>query len=70
MRPATPPAQGAAADEVVPLEQSEWLLEAYRKAGVEAELVVIKDNGHGGPGFATPELRTKMQAFFDKHLKK
>lgn len=57
-------------DKLVPLEQSEFLLEALQKAGVECELLVVKDNAHGGPGFDTPEMRAKIQSFFDKHLKK
>jgi dipeptidyl aminopeptidase/acylaminoacyl peptidase len=55
---------------LVPLGQSELLLDALKKAGVEAELVVIKGGGHGGPGFATPENQEKIAKFFDKHLKK
>ena len=58
------------ADPLVPLGQSEILLEALKKAGVEAELVVIKGNGHGGPGFGTPEMQDKIAKFFDMHLKK
>lgn len=58
------------ADPLVPLGQSEILLDALKKAGVEAELVVIKGGGHGGAGFGTPEMSAKVAAFFDKHLKK
>jgi acetyl esterase/lipase len=57
-------------DPLVPLSQSEILLDALKKAGVEAELIVIKDGGHGGPGFAARENQDKIAAFFDKHLKK
>jgi acetyl esterase/lipase len=56
-------------DKLVPLEQSEILADALSKAGVEAKLQVIKDNGHGGPGFTTPESRKMIEEFFDKHLK-
>lgn len=58
------------ADPLVPLGQSEILLDALKKAGVEAELVVIKGGGHGGPGFDAAPRREKIAAFFDKHLKK
>ena len=58
------------ADPLVPLGQSEILLEALKKAGVAAELVVIKGGGHGGKGFATPENQEKIAKFFAKHLKK
>jgi acetyl esterase/lipase len=57
-------------DPLVPLGQSELLLDALKKAKVEAELVVIKNGGHGGAGFATRENVDKIAAFFDKHLKK
>ena len=55
---------------LVPLGQSEILLDALKRAEVEAELVVIKDGGHGGAGFATRENQDKIAAFFDRHLKK
>jgi acetyl esterase/lipase len=58
------------ADPLVPLGQSEILLDALKKAGVPAELVVIKGGGHGGAGFATPENREKIEAFFARHLRK
>jgi acetyl esterase/lipase len=57
-------------DPLVPLAQSEILLEALKKAEVPAELVVIKGGGHGGAGFGTPENVEKIVKFFDKHLKK
>ncbi len=56
-------------DPLVPLKQSEVLADALKKAGVEVKLQVIKDNGHGGPGFNTPESRKLIEEFFDKHLK-
>ena len=45
------------------------LAEALKKAGVEVKLQVVKGNGHGGPGFNTPENRQLIEEFFDKHLK-
>jgi acetyl esterase/lipase len=57
-------------DPLVPLAQSELLLDSLKKAGVEAELVVVKGNGHGGPGFASVENQEKIAKFFEKHLKK
>jgi len=56
-------------DKLVPINQSELLDEALRKAGVESMLVRIPGNGHGGPGFSTPENRKRIVDFFDKHLK-
>jgi acetyl esterase/lipase len=58
------------ADPLVPLGQSEILLAALKKAGIESELVVIKDGGHGGKGFAAQETVEKIAKFFDSVLKK
>jgi acetyl esterase/lipase len=57
-------------DNLVPLGQSEQLAAALRKAGVDVTLRVVKDNGHGGPGFVDPENRKLIEAFFAKHLGK
>jgi acetyl esterase/lipase len=57
-------------DPLVPLSQSEALVEAMKKAGVEAKLIVIKGGGHGGPGFDTPENRKLIEEFFAKNLGK
>jgi acetyl esterase/lipase len=57
-------------DNLVPLAQSEALAEALKKAGVEVNLVVIKGNGHGGPGFTNLENRKLIEEFFAKHLRK
>ena len=53
-----------------PLSQSEVLAEALKKAGVEITLVVVQGNGHGGPGFGSPENRKLIVDFFAKHLGK
>jgi acetyl esterase/lipase len=55
-------------DDIVPLRQSELLAAALKKAGVEIKLQVIKGNGHGGPGFSTPESQKLIEAFLAKHL--
>lgn len=57
-------------DQRVPLEQSELLAAALKKAGVEVSLVVVKGNGHGGPGFNGPEKRKLIEKFFAKQLGK
>ena len=36
-------------------------------AGVEAELVVITDGGHCGPGFATRENQDRIATFDRSH---
>jgi dipeptidyl aminopeptidase/acylaminoacyl peptidase len=56
-------------DNLVPISQSEELAAALKKAGVEVTFQVVKDNGHGGPGFLSPENRKLIVDFFDKHLK-
>jgi acetyl esterase/lipase len=61
------------ADQVVLLSQSESLYNALKRAGVDATLDVIKGAGHFGVDAISPlpeELAAKMDAFFDKHLKK
>jgi acetyl esterase/lipase len=55
-------------DNVVPLQQSELLARLLKKAGVEVQLQVVKGNGHGGPGFTTPESHKLIEDFFAKHL--
>ena len=57
-------------DNTVPLSQSEVLAEALKKAGVEVDLVVVKGNAHGGPGFDSAESRKRIEDFFAKHLRK
>jgi acetyl esterase/lipase len=61
-------------DPLVPIEQSQRIAEALRKAGVEVRLVVIEGMGHGLNG--NPTVRQKAMdalnealAFFDRHLK-
>jgi len=59
-----------AEDDVVPVAQSELLAAALKKAGVEANLVIIKGSGHGGIEFGTTENWNLIEAFFAKHLGK
>lgn len=55
-------------DPLVPLAQSEIFREALKKAGVPAELYVVKGGGHGG--FQDPEVDGRVRAFFDRLLKR
>lgn len=58
-------------DTTVPLAQSEKLAEALKKAGVEHELVVVEGAPHSF--HLEPkghDLRPKVIAFFDRHLKR
>jgi acetyl esterase/lipase len=54
-------------DPLVPLNQSELLFAALKKAGVDAALHVVKGAGHG---FGGREIDAMVDAFFDARLKK
>jgi acetyl esterase/lipase len=58
-------------DMLVPLHQSELLLDALKKAGVNATLYVVKGGGHGlrGGEENSEKLFEMVADFFDKHLK-
>ena len=61
-------------DELVPISQSESFYEALKKAGVDAELIRVKNAGHGFPESGTEPsrreiMRTVVQ-FFDKCLRR
>ncbi len=56
-------------DPMVPLQQSQELVAALKKAGVPVEFHVIVGGGHGKPGFETPEVMGWLHDFFDKYLK-
>ncbi len=58
-------------DELVPYDQTTKLMDACKKAGVDAELVTIKDGGHGGGGDPKEWVAAigKMAEFLNKHLK-
>jgi len=54
-------------DETVPLNQSELLHAALKKAGVEVTFEVVRGAGHG---FSGPEINAQVDAFLDRHLKR
>jgi acetyl esterase/lipase len=56
-------------DPLVPVGQSRLLHETLSKAGVESELLILEGAGHGGPEFESPEVKAKIVALFDRHLK-
>jgi acetyl esterase/lipase len=56
------------ADKLVPLQQSEEIVEKLKKAGVETNLVVKKGAGHGWLGIDKDV--TAIAEWFDKYLKK
>jgi acetyl esterase/lipase len=55
-------------DLLVPLSQSEELVAAFKKSGIDVELIVVKGGGHG-LRFFNADVNRAMNAFFDKHLK-
>jgi acetyl esterase/lipase len=57
-------------DATVPFGQSELLLAALKRAGVDATFKTVKGAGHGGREFSSDENRKLVEEFFDKHLKK
>jgi acetyl esterase/lipase len=56
-------------DPVVPLQQSQLLADALKKAGVEVAFHVVPGGGHGGPEFVTPDELERLFVFFAKTLK-
>jgi acetyl esterase/lipase len=55
-------------DDLVPLQQSEWMLAKMKAAGAPAELIVKKDGGHGW--LTILEDTKPMAVWFDKYLAK
>jgi acetyl esterase/lipase len=55
-------------DRLVPLQQSELIVDKLKQAGVESNLVVKKGAGHGWLGLAKD--KTQLVDWFDKYLKK
>jgi len=56
------------ADPVVPLQQSETMVAALKRAGVPAELIVKPGGGH--PWLSLHEEVQKLADWFDKELEK
>jgi acetyl esterase/lipase len=56
-------------DKTVILSQSEMLVDALKKVGVEVRLVVVAGAGHGGPTFMLGDNAAIVEEFFGKHLK-
>ncbi len=54
-------------DQLVPVNQSELLEAALKKAGVDVTFHVVKGAGHG---FGGPEINEKVRAFLAKHITK
>jgi acetyl esterase/lipase len=57
------------ADALVSPSQTLLVHNALLKAGVPSQRYVLKDAGHGGPQFSSPEVIEIMIKFLDKYLK-
>jgi dipeptidyl aminopeptidase/acylaminoacyl peptidase len=57
------------ADPLVPMEQSEILADALKKAGVKVQMEVLRGAGHGGPQFQAPDNLKRVRRFFDEILR-
>ena len=55
-------------DRVVPVAQAIEMDSALLRAGVPAELHIIKGADHGGPGYFTPLMFDQIDTFLDKTL--
>lgn len=55
-------------DPTVPVGQSVMFYDALKQAGVQADYHCIKGAKHGGPEFTSPEIISKINNFFKKHL--
>lgn len=56
-------------DNIVPNQQSRLLHSWLNVLDVESELIIVKDAPHFGPMYDVPEIRDKVIAFLEKHLK-
>ncbi|WP_395744289.1 prolyl oligopeptidase family serine peptidase [Prosthecobacter sp.] len=56
-------------DPTVPINQSQLLFEALKKAEVSAHFHTIHGAGHGGPGFAGKNIDDMVSQFFAQRLK-
>ena len=56
------------ADPGVPLEQSQKLHQALKKAGVDSTLTIIEGAGHGGPQFKTAQTKQQVLDFLCRVL--
>lgn len=55
-------------DKTVFLDQSERMVDEYRKAALDVTMFTVPDAGHGGKAHFAPEYREKVAAFLKKHL--
>ncbi|MFH1086912.1 MAG: alpha/beta hydrolase, partial [Chloroflexota bacterium] len=51
-------------DPLVPIHQSELLVQALRAVGCRVAFERLEGVGHGGPGFQRPEVLARVRSFF------
>lgn len=56
-------------DKTVPISQSETFARALQQCGADAQFVIVKGAGHGGPLFTGGENLKRVEDFFAKHLR-
>lgn len=56
-------------DKTVYLDQSQRLVDEYRKAGLDVTMVVVPGAGHGGNAFFQEPYRKQVAEFLKKHLR-
>lgn len=55
-------------DKTVHLDQSQRMVEEYRRAGLDATLLIVPGAGHGGAAHFTPTYRRQVAEFLRAHL--
>lgn len=58
------------ADKTVLLDQSQRIHDLYQAAGLDSQLIVLKNAGHGGKGFFSGESFEAVKAFLERHRKR
>jgi acetyl esterase/lipase len=56
------------ADGVVPLGQSQLLVEALKRVGAQVQFTVVKGGVHGGDDYFSEEMFAEVRRFFDRHV--
>lgn len=57
-------------DDLVPASQSQLMHDALQAAGIESELRLLPEAGHGNSVLAREDVQAWVNAFLDRHLKR
>ena len=55
-------------DDVVLIDQSRRIIEAYKEQELDAQLIVVPDSGHFGNHYFSGEIKDSVVGFLKKHL--